>query len=291
MTGIFQVLASTDPGNPIIMKLWAAGGGGGTKTCGSQQIPGGGGAFVTGTVKGYTTGSLSIYVGGAGVGGGGGGYIAPAPTPEPKKDPEPKENNGTVKNQAPEKEPTKPNQIVSINQVVTIPVDPNSQVQQVIINGKKTEEITTPDNVKLPSIVGPKDKVEVVVNENGTQVVVPIKYIPNPITLANINFDFSSAKLTPKAKSILDNVAKVVKAHGFTYVDLSGHTDVFASAGFDNQKLSDNRSSAALNYLNKKLKGLNVTIVTSGHAATKQVIASTEANARAINRRVEVIVK
>ena len=174
---------------------------------------------------------------------------------------------------------------------VTIPVEPTAQVQQVIINGKTTNEVTTPENVKLPSIVGPKDKVEVVVNENGTQVVVPIKYIPNPITLANINFDFSSAKLTPKAKAILDNVAKVVKAHGFTYVDLSGHTDVFASAGFDNQKLSDNRSSAALKYLNAKLKGLNVTIVTSGHAADNQVIASTDATARAINRRVEVIVK
>jgi len=97
--------------------------------------------------------------------------------------------------------------------------------------------------------------------------------------------------LTPKAKSILDNVAKVVRAHGFTYVDLSGHTDVFASAGFDNQKLSDNRSSAAQTYLQNKLKGLKVKIVISGHAADQQVIDSTEATARAINRRVEVIVK
>ena len=66
MTGIYQVLTTSYWGNPIDFKLWGAGGGSGNKQCGSSSNNGGAGGFVSGTLLGYTSGTLNIYVGAGG---------------------------------------------------------------------------------------------------------------------------------------------------------------------------------------------------------------------------------
>jgi outer membrane protein OmpA-like peptidoglycan-associated protein len=145
---------------------------------------------------------------------------------------------------------------------------------------------------RISTVAGEKKVVvnQVVPVKQVVSLTIPPQVTNDPISIGNVNFDFCSSKLTAEAKAILKNIAKVVKDHGFTYIYLSGHTDVFAQAGFDNQKLSEQRNAAVRAFL-KSLIPAGVTIKLDAKAATEPIIAKTDASSRAINRRVEIIVK
>jgi uncharacterized repeat protein (TIGR02543 family) len=214
----------------------------------------------------------------------------------------------------------KPNAIVTLKQVVKVAVPTSVTVQSITVNGVATtvqSSSTAPTPSKSPSagstpapsttkaptstqvvaattttVVGPDDNVKVnATSSDGQKIqgVVEIEKV-DPFTLANVNFDFASAKLTPAAKRILDKVAAVVIDHGFNEIQLAGHTDVFASATFDNQKLSEQRAAAVKAYLAKKLAGEGIAVKTLGLAAKAPVIAKTDEASRALNRRVEILV-
>jgi outer membrane protein OmpA-like peptidoglycan-associated protein len=185
-----------------------------------------------------------------------------------------------------------PNQIAPVKQEITLKLSDELVPVRVTVNGKTSGAAINDDGtIELTKLVGPKDKVVVIAQNSETTVQIPV-VVKNPlIAIANINFNFASSALTTAAKNILKNVAKVVNDHGFTYINLQGHTDVFAGAGYDNQALSDARSNAAKAYLASLLKNKKVTIVLGGNAAREPVIDSTDSAARAINRRVEILVK
>ena len=212
----------------------------------------------------------------------------------------------------------KPNSIVTLTQVVKVSVPTSVTVQSISVNGVSTQtqnstpaptpsrspsagSTPSPTATKAPTgtqevsstsstVVGPDDNVKVNATDNNGQKVqaaVQIEKV-DPFTLANVNFDFGSAKLTPAAKKILDQVAAVVIDHGFNLIQLTGHTDVLASAGYSNQALSDQRAATVRAYLAKKLAGEGVVVQSLGLAAKEPVIAKTDAASRALNRRVEI---
>jgi uncharacterized repeat protein (TIGR02543 family) len=238
--------------------------------------------------------------------GGGGGSSAPAePTPTPKQTTPTKPVlkpviSGTLTTIVSPKA-IAPNSIVILKQVVKITVPSTLSVQSVTVNGTKTTPTSTSTvdsgTAQVVStisrvVVGPEDNVKVnATTATGEKVqgAVAIEKV-DPFTLANVNFDFASAKLTPAAKKILDKVAAAVVDHGFNSITLVGHTDVITSATYSNQALSDARAAAVNAYLAAKLKGTAVEVKTVGKAATEPVIAKTDATSRAINRRVEIAV-
>lgn len=104
------------------------------------------------------------------------------------------------------------------------------------------------------------------------------------------HFDFDSAKLKPKMKAILDDVADRVKASpGDEQLEIVGHTD---STGPDayNQKLSERRARSAADYL--VARGVSSSKISTRGMGESQPVTdnSTDAN-RAKNRRVEIFSK
>ena len=199
--------------------------------------------------------------------------------------------NGSIKTHAAAKKVI-PNQLVKVIQLITLDTLPDATITSVLVNGKPVDAKILPNGqVQLTSLVGPKDTVVVAEKVNGQEVDVPVQEVNNPISLANVNFDLASSDLTPAAKKILDKVAAVIKAHGFTYVDLSGHTDVQGSGSYDNQTLSHARAVKVRAYLRQKLSGLHVQIVVEAKAEFDPLVKKQSQDAFSLNRRVEIVVK
>ena len=180
-----------------------------------------------------------------------------------------------------------------ITQSISVKAPADSEVKAVLVNGKLVKVSSKdPSNVTLPVIIGPKDKVTMEVKlADGSVVSVPITPSPSSFDIANVNFDTSAYSLSAAAKKILDNVANTVKAHGFTVIDLTGHTDTAGvTSGYDNQALSYNRAVATRTYLLNQLKGYKVTIKIAAKAQVDPVAENATQIGRAINRRVEVAV-
>ena len=104
---------------------------------------------------------------------------------------------------------------------------------------------------------------------------------------AALTFDSGSAGVKPEFDATLLEIAREVKTHSQTYVDVFGHTDLSGTAEV-NQALSDRRAAAVATYL-------------GGHGVAKARIASkglgetaplynpeTSETEKAANRRVEV---
>ena len=250
--------------------------------------------------------------GGGGGGGGGGGSPEPTPTPTPTPVPSPTPTPTPVPTATPTPTPTPgnkvtitgsitthaapkkivPNQIVKVIQEIKIEEPAGTTINYVLVNGKKAAAtISTTGKIELSQLVGPKDKIVVVELVNGAEVQVPIQEKNEPISLANVNFDTDSYGLTAKAKKILDKVAAVVLAHGFTVIDLIGHTDTDgANSGYDNQALSHNRAVQSRAYLLKKIAGHKIKIKIEAKAQVEPVASNSTPTGRAANRRVEIAV-
>ncbi len=105
------------------------------------------------------------------------------------------------------------------------------------------------------------------------------------IVLNNIFFETNSYKLLPVSLIDLDILADILLENTTMKVEIGGHTDNVGKAE-DNQKLSEKRAIAVVEYL--FTKGVKATKLTGkGYGDTKPVAANdTEAN-RAKNRRTE----
>lgn len=186
------------------------------------------------------------------------------------------------------------NQLVPVTQTIRLVVPEVIKVETVMVNGKDVkatvDEVT--GAIKTNAIIGPKDKVTVSGTDvAGDQVSAQVALRLETYSLANVNFNTASAKLTPAAKAIIIKAAKVIKEHGFTEINLAGHTDVVGGQVYDNQKLSDARSAAVAAFLKAQLKGTSIKVVTSGKAYKELATSKTDATSNAVNRRVEIVVK
>lgn len=106
------------------------------------------------------------------------------------------------------------------------------------------------------------------------------------VSLSGVNFNFDSATLTAKGKSILDSSMSSLKAS--SSLTIEGHTD---STGPDayNQSLSERRAKSVASYL--KSKGVSASMATVGKGESSPTASNDTRAGRAANRRVEIFAK
>lgn len=176
------------------------------------------------------------------------------------------------------------------NTNVIVPPPPPGGNTQININGR-TVCTTTSGSCAVPALLGPKAKIEAVTTApDGTKttVILPAYKPEKPIPALVVYFPLASYKLTKTEIKKLDNFVKLMKEQGFTRVVLEGHTDVQGTTtGYDNVKLSNDRSKIVAAYLSKFLK---VKIAKDSFADTKPAVDGSGEQVYKNNRRTEVLV-
>ena len=106
------------------------------------------------------------------------------------------------------------------------------------------------------------------------------------IVLRGVNFETAKARLTPDAKTILNNVSDELIANPQIAIAIGGHTD---SRGGDayNQKLSQDRAQSVMTYLAER--GVTADRMTAtGFGEANPSADNTTAEGQELNRRVEI---
>ncbi len=114
----------------------------------------------------------------------------------------------------------------------------------------------------------------------------PVK--TDTIILAGVNFGSNEANLLPAAYPILDELIANLPKDNFTLL-ITGHTDSIGSID-DNMVLSENRALAVAQYFNDNRISINV-ISTEGKGPNEPIAPNSTDEGRAMNRRVEIIIK
>jgi len=105
------------------------------------------------------------------------------------------------------------------------------------------------------------------------------------IVLNNIFFDFNEASLRPESEAELDRLYKLLEEVPSLKIEISGHTDNIGAASY-NQKLSENRAAAVVDYLNDN--GISLERLTfAGYGFTQPVASNDNEDGRQMNRRTE----
>jgi OOP family OmpA-OmpF porin len=99
-------------------------------------------------------------------------------------------------------------------------------------------------------------------------------------------FDTAKWDLKPAAYPVLDEAVAILQRDSALRVEVQGHTDNVGSKAY-NEKLSQNRAQAVLNYLVQKgvAKGR---LSAAGYDFSRPAAANDTAEGRALNRRVEL---
>ena len=107
------------------------------------------------------------------------------------------------------------------------------------------------------------------------------------IRLQNINFDTNKATIKPESYAQLDTVGMILVQYPTLKIEIGGHTDNRGGAEH-NQKLSEARAAAVLDYLTAKFPLINRSQFSSkGYGLSMPIAPNTTSLGRARNRRVE----
>jgi OmpA-OmpF porin, OOP family len=110
------------------------------------------------------------------------------------------------------------------------------------------------------------------------------------IRLHEVNFATGKAVLTPDSYPALDEVGNILLKWPELKVEVGGHTDSQGTPA-KNQKLSEQRAQAVLDYLKGKFPDLKADQYTAkGYGQTKPIAPNNTSLGRAKNRRVEFVV-
>lgn len=106
------------------------------------------------------------------------------------------------------------------------------------------------------------------------------------VVLRGVTFEFDSARITPNARVILDQVADtLLTAEGLT-VEIGGHTDSQGPAAY-NQRLSQRRADAVVAFL--KERGVaDRQLESRGYGEESPIATNDTEDGRELNRRVEL---
>jgi outer membrane protein OmpA-like peptidoglycan-associated protein len=107
----------------------------------------------------------------------------------------------------------------------------------------------------------------------------------NKVILKNIFFETNSFDLKPESTIELNKVLQFMNENFNLKIEISGHTD---NVGGDalNQKLSENRAKAVVDYLTSK--GISsLRMISKGYGKTQPIATNNTEEGRALNRRTE----
>ncbi len=108
------------------------------------------------------------------------------------------------------------------------------------------------------------------------------------MTLRNIFFKFDSYELTEESRHELDKLVEFLKENPNVKIEIAGHTDDVGSFEY-NMTLSEKRAKSVYDYLVSK--GISPDRMTyKGYGFTKPLVKDTTEEARALNRRTEIII-
>lgn len=106
------------------------------------------------------------------------------------------------------------------------------------------------------------------------------------VKLKGVHFEFDSATLTSKARSILDRSLDAIRSSSSQNLSVEGHTDSTGSDSY-NLDLSQRRAESVVNYLTSK--GVSGSRLNAKGFGESNPAASNDTSAsRALNRRVEI---
>lgn len=108
--------------------------------------------------------------------------------------------------------------------------------------------------------------------------------------IPDIQFETNSAKIKPESYVNLENAINVLKDWGNSSVEIAGHTDQRGTSKAEhNQKLSEKRAKAVLNYVVKK-GGIDAKRLTAkGYGFSQPIAENDPIEGNVVNRRVELI--
>jgi outer membrane protein OmpA-like peptidoglycan-associated protein len=113
-----------------------------------------------------------------------------------------------------------------------------------------------------------------------------VAHVKQTIVL-KLNFDTNKSIIKDKDKPQLKKAIEFIKSHKGSKIRVAGHTDSVASEKY-NQKLSERRAAAVVNYFVKKGAVKRADISSVGYGKSKPIASNDTAAGRAENRRVEV---
>jgi OmpA-OmpF porin, OOP family len=109
--------------------------------------------------------------------------------------------------------------------------------------------------------------------------------VGNRIKLSNIFFDFDKATLLPESEKELNKLADILEDYPHMEIEIGGHTDNVGTVVY-NQKLSEQRAKAVVEYLIKKDTNQKK-ISYKGYGSSMPIADNTDETGRQQNRRVE----
>ena len=112
----------------------------------------------------------------------------------------------------------------------------------------------------------------------------------DPVALGRVNFASTSSVLSAVAKRKLDSFIRLAAQAGFTKLVLAGQTDDVGGAT-GAQSLSMNRAKAVRTYLSAKAKASGTQLIVQAVAEKQPTVSNSTPRGKAVNRRVEVLVR
>jgi chemotaxis protein MotB len=114
----------------------------------------------------------------------------------------------------------------------------------------------------------------------------------NVLMTLHLNFEQGKADILPSHEPILDTIAPVLRenADRGLLIEIAGHTDntpVVHSPYGDNQRLSEARAQAVMEYLVNKHDLPRKIFVCKGYGETEPIASNDNPESRAMNRRIE----
>lgn len=110
------------------------------------------------------------------------------------------------------------------------------------------------------------------------------------IRLKAIQFPVGQAVIVPSNYALLTKVQKAIKTFGRPQVRIEGHTDSTGSEGL-NQRLSHDRAQAVKKYLVANATLPDSKISALGYGSSRPLVSNSTSAGRAINRRIDVVIK
>jgi outer membrane protein OmpA-like peptidoglycan-associated protein len=104
-----------------------------------------------------------------------------------------------------------------------------------------------------------------------------------------VNFDLDKSDIRPRERAELQKAITFIRKYPRAKVRLEGHTDSIATEEY-NQRLSERRADAVMDYLVKEGACAAANITTVGYGESRPVASNDTEEGRAQNRRVEVLI-